>query len=172
MKDFNYCPNCKSTDMEFDGNTRFYCPECHFEFFKNVAAGVVGIYEYKGQILFQIRGQEPSKGMLDAPGGFLNPGENAEQALQRETFEEIGLTLNEFKYLGTAPNRYLFKQIVYNVCDIIFYARLDKLPTNLDQKEVDGIALYPIDQVPLEQIAFPSIVTALNFAKLFKADQQ
>jgi len=44
--------------------------------------------------------QDPWSGHLAFPGGKVEPGEQARQAAERETREEIGLVLESERYLG------------------------------------------------------------------------
>jgi NAD+ diphosphatase len=164
---FKYCPNCRSAKIVFDNNTKYYCRDCELEFFQNIAAGVVGIYTFQGKILFQVRAQEPAKGKLDSPGGFMNIGETAEEALSRETKEEIGLDLNDFTYLGTAPNKYPYKGFKYNVCDIIFHKEINEVPTQFDKSEVMYIKMMDLVEIDETEIAFPSIVEAVKLYKRY-----
>jgi NAD+ diphosphatase len=164
---FKYCPNCRSENIVFDKNTKYNCNDCELEFFQNIAAGVVGIYTFEGKILFQVRAQEPAKGKLDAPGGFMNIGETAEEALRRETKEEIGLDLNDFTYLGTAPNVYPYKGFIYNVCDLIFHKEISKLPDKFDKSEVVEIIMIETEKIVENEIAFPSILEAVKLYKRY-----
>ena len=43
------------------------------------------------------------KGMYSCLAGFLEPGESIEDAVRRETFEEVGITLNSVKYITNQP---------------------------------------------------------------------
>jgi 8-oxo-dGTP diphosphatase len=44
-----------------------------------------------GRLLLIRRGQEPSRGLWSLPGGRVEAGETAEQAVEREVLEETGL---------------------------------------------------------------------------------
>lgn len=59
-----------------------------------VAADVVALAPRAGawHVLLVERGHEPYRGALALPGGFVEPGEVAEQAARRELAEETGLT--------------------------------------------------------------------------------
>ena len=46
------------------------------------------------------RKNDPFKGMLSIPGGFINEGETAEDAIMREDKEEISLILEPTAILG------------------------------------------------------------------------
>lgn len=67
-----------------------FCPQC--------AAGL----EY----LFLRRAREPELGKWDAVGGFLAPGETAEECLVRESVEEIGCRPIGLSFLGTFTSTY------------------------------------------------------------------
>lgn len=61
----------------------------------------------KDEILLVRRGNFPFKGRLALPGGFIEYGESAEQAVARELKEETGLKVTELRQFGfaSAPNR-------------------------------------------------------------------
>ncbi|MEC9093926.1 MAG: NUDIX domain-containing protein, partial [Planctomycetota bacterium] len=88
---FNYCPIC-ATESDCRGTSPFVCSQCGFHFFfpPAVAVGAL-ICNADRDVLFLERAKEPGKGKLGLPGGFVDPGETAEQAIQREIKEEVGL---------------------------------------------------------------------------------
>ncbi|MEZ5810964.1 MAG: NUDIX domain-containing protein [Rhizobiaceae bacterium] len=53
-----------------------------------VSAGLI----WRDRILLVKRGKAPSKGLYAFPGGRIEPGETAEDAVRREIAEETGLT--------------------------------------------------------------------------------
>jgi len=88
--------------------------------YHNIAAAVAIVFTYQDNILFTVRNVDPDKGKWDLPGGFIDPNENAEQASCREIHEEIGLVIqpSDLKYITTAPNDYLYKNVPYRTMDI------------------------------------------------------
>lgn len=77
-----------------------------------------------GRVLLLIRGKDPGKGRYGLPGGFIDPGETAEDALAREVREEIGLEVTSQRYLTTLPNEYTFRGFVLPVTDMFFVAEV------------------------------------------------
>jgi 8-oxo-dGTP diphosphatase len=56
--------------------------------------------ENNSKILLVRRKNDPFKGMLSIPGGFINEGETAEDAVRREAKEETSLVLEAIAILG------------------------------------------------------------------------
>jgi 8-oxo-dGTP diphosphatase len=52
------------------------------------------------KILLVTRNNDPFKGMLSIPGGFINAGETAEDAMRREAKEETSLVVEPIAILG------------------------------------------------------------------------
>ena len=162
MKTFNYCPSCGSKDILFDGVKEFNCKECSFIFFQNIAAAVAVILECDKKILLTTRGKEPGKGKLDLPGGFVDPKESAEDAIKREIREELKIEIGDLDYLGSFPNIYEYKDVVYNVCDLFFYSRINALPTDFDRAEIEELILVNPSEIPIDKFAFESTKMCLG----------
>lgn len=163
--DFKMCPMCGSKKIENHGNRKWLCPECGFDLYCNVAAAVgVVIRDRHNNVLFEVRAKEPRKGVLALPGGFVDFGESAEEAVVRECREEIGVPVEGAEFLCTAPNTYEYKNIEYKTCDIFFVAELPSQFDTIDdfikslkaeESEVQGFASFrvssfeDIEKIPL-----------------------
>jgi ADP-ribose pyrophosphatase YjhB (NUDIX family) len=162
VKLFNQCPNCGSIDIVFEDNKKFGCRECAFTYFHNVAAAVGVILEYDRKIVLIKRAKEPSKGKLDLPGGFVDPNESAEEAAIREVKEELKIEIGEPKYLGSFPNVYKYKGVLYHTCDLFFYCTIDTFPKDFDAEEIMELILTNPLEVPEDEIAFESVKKCLS----------
>jgi 8-oxo-dGTP diphosphatase len=58
------------------------------------------VHDTQGRLLVVRRGREPSRGLWSLPGGRIEPGETAAQALEREVLEETGLRVRAGEPLG------------------------------------------------------------------------
>jgi len=162
MKIFNCCPSCGAQDILFDGVKKFNCKECSFTFYQNVAAAVAVILEYDRKILLTKRGKEPGKGKLDLPGGFVDPKESAEEAVKREIKEELKIDIGTLQYLGSFPNIYEYKDVVYHVCDLFFYSRINTPVTDFDRTEIEELILVNPSEIPIDKVAFESTKMCLS----------
>ena len=139
------------------------CTECGYVYFHNTCASVAGIIEMGEGILLTIRAHEPKAGMYDLPGGFVDYNESAEDALLREIREELGLEVTIASYLGSFPNRYVYRNVVYFTTDIFFLCRPAVAGARIaGNEEISRWDIFPIDELPLDGIGFESNVKALQ----------
>jgi len=118
---FRYCPRCSSARVKMHGRKVLRCEDCGFEYYFNPAAAVAAlITDDEGRLLVTVRAEEPAKGTWDLPGGFVDPGESAEEALRREVREELGVEIASMKYKYSVPNVYEYKQFSYTTVDLVF----------------------------------------------------
>jgi ADP-ribose pyrophosphatase YjhB (NUDIX family) len=68
--------------------------------YRNPTPTIDVILQRNSNILLIRRKNDPFKGFLALPGGFINEGETAEQAARRETVEETSLEVEPIDILG------------------------------------------------------------------------
>lgn len=154
---FKYCPNCKSEHTTFENDHLFTCHDCQFVYYHNVATAVATIIKHQGKILFSVRNNEPMKGKLDLPGGFVDPGETAEEAVKRELKEELNLDIQNLEFFTTDQNTYSFKEITYRTCDVCYITEIDNTHFSIDPDEIQEIQWLSPDEIKLEDIGFDSL---------------
>lgn len=153
------CPRCAVPRT--GSGSPFRCPVCGLCLFANPAVGVGAfIADAAGRVLFTVRAKDPGRGLLGLPGGFVDAGESAEDALRREAREEIGGRLAGIRYLCSAPNLYHFDGVAYDVLDLFFAARLEDGDLRADADEIAGMRWLHPHEVRSEDIAFPSMRAA------------
>jgi 8-oxo-dGTP pyrophosphatase MutT (NUDIX family) len=133
------------------------CGECARRFFINAAAAVIAlIRDERGRLLFTRRRNDPAAGKLDFPGGFVDLGERAEDAVRREVKEELGLDLSETRFVMSIPNRYLFGGIVYFTLDLVFECRCPDLSKIAAADDVSGFVFAHPAQIDPEEMGLES----------------
>jgi NAD+ diphosphatase len=169
IKPFNHCPACGSSDISFSDMKELVCRDCSFTYYQNVAAAAAAILEYDKKVVLIKRAREPGKGRLDLPGGFVNPKESAEEALRREIKEELKIEVGKLKYLGSYPNVYKYKGVVYHTCDLFFHSKIDALGPEFDRTEIEELLLVNPLEIPEDRIAFESVKMGLRIFESSKS---
>lgn len=173
---FDFCPECGGKNIEYLENKKWFCVDCGFDLYNNVASAVGAIIsDSENNVLFEIRAKEPRKGFLALPGGFVDQDETAENAVVRECLEETGVQPEKVKYLCSFPNDYLYKNIAYKTCDLFFEASIPAGAGNISDllkklhgqdSEVSGFVAKKIstkEDIEKLPLAFGSAKKALNF---------
>ena len=162
---FRHCPSCGSPGIVFESGKLFNCSACGFQYFHNVATAAGAVVESDGRVVFIVRAMEPAAGLLALPGGFVDPGERAEDAVLRECREEIGWAPDSLEFLASFPNRYEYRSVLYNTCDFFFLARTNGLTEenfSLDPKEAMGVRFVRPEDIDPDKLAFDSTRRAIE----------
>ena len=69
-----------------------------------MACGVAVVVTHRQQVLFGKRKSAVDGFEWQLPGGWIDPGESAQQAARREVSEETGLQLQELQFVGVTSN--------------------------------------------------------------------
>ena len=123
------------------------------------------IVESDGKFLFTVRNNEPAKGKLDFPGGFVDPGETAADAVIRELKEELNLDLKEedLEMIDSEANDYEYKNIPYRTLDLIFRTKLPKgTELTIEDSEIQEFMWLSKEEVDVSKIGFKSMLKVVK----------
>jgi len=133
--------------------------------YRNPTPTVDVILQRDSKVLMIRRKKDPFRGQLALPGGFVNEGETAEDAMKREAIEETSLEVEPIDILGvySDPKRDPRKHIMTVVFVGIIVGGSDK--AGHDAASIEWVDLVDIGW---QQIAFDH-VTILRDYKKWKA---
>ena len=136
----------------------FRCSGCEFTYFFSPCIAVAGIVtDQQGRVLFLRRQRDPGKGKLGLPGGFVDAGESAEDALGREVLEEMNLQVRCMDFLGSFPNDYEYKGVTVPVTDVFFTCGVETFETIVPERsEVASWHFCHPTEATLNEMAFGS----------------
>jgi ADP-ribose pyrophosphatase YjhB (NUDIX family) len=159
---FRYCPRCGQGPSAPPVAPVFTCAACGFllHFNPAVSAGVIA-EDREGRVLLVRRAKEPARGRLGVPGGFVDFGEAAEDSARREAREETGVQVLGLAFLGSWPNLYAWRGVVYPVVDLYFTGRVGDGAAASARHEVEEIAWLRVDEIDPDALAFPTTREAL-----------
>jgi len=160
---FRHCPRCGRPWTRSGGEPLVHCTGCDFLLHFNPTVGVGGfVTDGAGRLLWGRRARDPAKGKLALPGGFVDFGETAEEALRREIREEVNLAVGPLQFLCSQPNEYPYHGVTYAVLDLFFIAPalgVTALRALDGAESVHWIAPGALD---LNDVAFPSVRRAME----------
>ena len=162
---FRFCPVCGTDDFVQHNVKSKRCNRCGFIMYVNPSAAVGAfIINPKGELLVCVRGNEPSKGKWDLPGGFVDDFETAEQAVVREIQEELGMKVDAGSYLFSEPNEYTYSGWTLPTLDIFFLFEVgDVIPVPAD--DVADCLFVPLAEVDISRFGFISMQRAVTRLK-------
>lgn len=160
---FQFCPRCGKPRDASSPPQPFQCGACGLHYYFNSCPAVAAILlGSDDRALFIRRAKEPAKGKLAVPGGFIDVGETAEDALRREIKEEVNLEVGPLEFLCSAPNEYLYRGVNYPVLDLAFVCRAISVEGIAALDGVESFCWLKPAEVDPAEIAFPSIRAALR----------
>ena len=155
----NFCSICASPVVQRtpvdDDRPRFVCDACGTVFYQNpkIIAGCVPVWE--DRVLLCKRAIEPRRGLWTVPAGFMENGETTAQGAARETMEEANANVEIQRlhcYLDVPRISQVYVIFIGKMLSAEFHPGLESLETMLCSEE----------EIPWDDLAFPSIVFALD----------
>lgn len=140
---------------EGDSQPRLVCGDCGYIVYENpkVVVGVVATWE--DRVLLCRRAIPPRKGFWTLPAGYLEVNEAAIDGARREAWEEARAELEIDQLLAV----YSIPRI--SQIQLIYRARLVSPEVSAGPESAET-GLFAWDDIPWDDIAFPSVHWALN----------
>lgn len=95
-----YCGKCGGTTHRLEHHFERKCDACHLSFFPKISPAII-VRITKDNKILMARSKHFPEGVYALIAGFVEPGETFEEAIHRETYEEIGISVNNITYAGS-----------------------------------------------------------------------
>jgi ADP-ribose pyrophosphatase YjhB (NUDIX family) len=165
---FKYCPRCGEQQLQPNDAKSFVCRSCGFVYYHGSAAVVSAIVEWEDRIILTRRGNEPQKGMLALPGGFVDYDESLEAALLRELQEELNLSVTAPVYLCSDWERYPSRDVLYFTTIAFFVVRTPGIENLTARDDIDAYQLIRPGDIDCSKLAFNTDRIALDRYRLLR----
>ncbi|MDA0338544.1 MAG: NUDIX hydrolase [Proteobacteria bacterium] len=138
-----------------DNRDRLVCGDCGLIHYENPRIVVGSVVTYENKFLLCKRAIEPRHGYWTLPAGFMEERETTEEGARREAEEEacINITIEALLAVYNIPR---ISQV-----QLIYKAHL-KTPDYAPGPESLDVELFTWDDIPWNELAFPSVYWALN----------
>lgn len=101
-REHRFCGKCGTAMENRETELAKICPACDFVSFSRLSPAVIMSIIRKDQILLARAPRFP-EGVYSTLAGFVEPGETLEEAVEREVREEVGIKINNIKYVASQP---------------------------------------------------------------------
>lgn len=155
---FQFCPKCGANAFIENNVKSKRCESCNFVYYFNPSSATVAvIVNNRKELLVATRANNPAKGTLDLPGGFVDMNETGEEAVIREVYEESGLTVKSVEYLFSIPNTYIYSDFEVQTTDMFFLCNIDENEPFEANDDVAKLQFIPISKLDSSLFGLASI---------------
>lgn len=148
----NFCQICghEMQDKHAHGKLRRVCPSCGFVHFQDPKVAVVAFIEKDERVLLVQRAMNPERGKWALPAGYVDYGEDPQQAVIREVNEETGLEIEVTRLIDVEGGPGTFGASI-----VIIYAASVLNGVARPQDDANAVLWYAASD-PLPELAFDS----------------
>ncbi|TFH86849.1 NAD(+) diphosphatase [Billgrantia azerbaijanica] len=97
LRDHRFCGRCGAPTARLDAEFAMVCPACRHRNYPRISPCIITLVTH-GEAMLLARSPRFPPGRFSTLAGFIEPGESAEEAVRREVYEEVGLTLGRVHY--------------------------------------------------------------------------
>lgn len=138
-----YCGQCGFETTRVTWELAVQCKTCGHRCYPRVSPCIiVGIYR-EGEILLALNARHTNSNMYSVLAGFVESGENLENAVVREVFEEVGVTVTDIRYVDSQPWPFPHALMVG------YTAKWESGEITPDQKEILDAQWFSVDDLPV-----------------------
>ena len=101
-REHRFCGRCGTAMIDRRTELARKCPNCNFISYPRLSPAVIMSVIRDDHILLA-RSPHFTAGMYSTLAGFVEPGETLEEAVCREVFEEVALTVDNVRYVASQP---------------------------------------------------------------------
>lgn len=138
-----YCGRCATPTEPAPGERARKCPACGLLAFPRLAPAVITLIERADGAALLARGKSFPVPMYSCLAGFVEPGENLEEAVRREVMEEVGVELGEVRYIASQPWPFPHSLMIG------FEATWESGDIVIDESEIVDAQWFTVDDLPM-----------------------
>lgn len=140
-RDHQFCGRCGEATEDHPADRAKVCPSCGHSCYPRISPCMIVLVTRGEEVLL---GRSPNwpMNMFSTLAGFIEPGETIEQAVHREIYEEVGITVKNLEYRSSQPWPFPHSLMIG------FYAEYDGGQIQVDGEEISEANWFHISQLP------------------------
>ena len=140
-KNHHYCGRCGHQTTHKAKTFERSCDICHLIFYPRISPSVIVLIHRHDEILMA-RGHHFMPGVYGLIAGFVEPGESIEDAVHRETWEEVRIKIKNLRYYGSQAWPFPDSLMMG------FTAEYESGEITIDPIEIEAAGWYQINNLP------------------------
>ncbi|MBD3894263.1 NAD(+) diphosphatase [Halomonas sp. ML-15] len=96
-RDHRFCGRCGSPSRHLSHEFAMHCDACGHRNYPRISPCIITLVTH-GDAMLLARSPRYPPGRYSTLAGFIEPGESAEEAVRREVFEEVGVSIGRISY--------------------------------------------------------------------------
>lgn len=140
-RDHQFCGRCGNVTKDHDSERAKVCTHCGHTSYPRISPCVIVLVTKGDEILL---GRSPNwpMDMYSTLAGFVEPGETVEQAVHREIYEEVAVSVKNLSYKSSQPWPFPHSLMIG------FHAEFDGGDIQVDGVEISDAQWFKLDQLP------------------------
>lgn len=141
-RNHKFCSHCGTETEVHTSEYAMVCPACRYHQYPRVQPCIITVITRGNNEVLLAKNAKNKSDMYGLIAGFVEVGETLEDAVARETHEEIGLKLKNIQYLSSQPWPFPSNLM------IAFKAEYDSGEIVLQEEEISDAQFFKFDQLP------------------------
>lgn len=139
--DHRFCGRCGSAMHLANDQLMLSCSRCQHTIYPRINPCIIVLITRGDEVLLASHHRH-GKAFYSCLAGFVEAGESAEEAVHREVMEEVGIHIENLRYLGSQPWPFP-SQLMFG-----FYADYKSGEINADEDEIEDAVWFDINDLP------------------------
>ncbi len=140
-RNHHFCGRCGQPTTQHATLYERHCAHCHVHFYPRISPSIIVLIQ-KGDELLMARSHHFNPGVYGLVAGFVEAGENVEDAVHREVYEETHIRVKNLRYFGSQP--WPFPDSLM----IGFFAEYESGELIIDPVEIEDAGWYHYKSLP------------------------
>lgn len=137
-----FCGSCAAPMQPVAGERAMHCPVCAVQHYPRLSPSMI-VLVTRGDEILLARSPRFNPGVYSTLAGFVEAGESVEECVAREVFEEVGLKVDNLKYLGSQGWPFPHSLMLG------FHAEYSSGEIVMQADEIEDARWFALDDLPL-----------------------